>query len=951
MTGRLLLILLACSGVCWAQATNVVVVGTSATQALLTYTSPDNNACTLTISPTNIDLDATFYTNANLDSRTGNLGAGTASRTVVIGTVPEPSVVYDNLALDANRYSRALQANTTYTLTIACTGGNVNQAFTTQNPPLGKTYAEPYPIASAGNYAFPTVPTTVDKTKPIIDPVTGLKTVWITSATDGSGGGTLPNMVGDGAAFFCGTQTVNDGSAVPGYLCYTGTTGGAEVIYWIRTDTGESRYLGSPHLSGGVLADIPSASYLGAASAPFDYLDPTKIYGIVPGTLDLHIVKCKLPASGNSYYNASQPANSFASCTFSDLTPGGLKAAIKAYDSTFDKTIFDGAGFEGIANQYIELTARSGSGRQDHLSWAAAFDTTSNTIIGAFNIAAATSPSICRWCSFHSTHQANVNWFGFTIKYLQESGFPGGGPYTTPLNGAIDNSQTTIVVTGNPAAVLAPTSLGYNPAIGDAFNIDSEYMEITGIAGNTWTVTRHAYGTPAATHANGAAVVMQCRSFNPADASQASITWWDFVNDPHGASVVSIFDNGLADHGSFAQNSNGINGFISADSWGACWNATPGVACSNFLNITHSPAFAGYIKNASGNAYQKHPTGVHQLLATGTEAIWGNDALYMDADSDARCSSWTNVSGSLYKCVPGATLEQKKQSLLTISGQKPLLNISGAASSIGGAAGDNYKVCIVYVAGECTGGSLAGQAYLNSPDFSGASFCKYGQPVNNDDPCVSNLPSFGNAIVQMRIDRADTVGATGGKNSRILAQPFTSVQYWFAAGGEPTPDGKWIVFQTDDNARHDLRAILMPPLPADSATARNDFIQLTVTPGIVASSAHSGVEFSYDPSFTGCTQRQEVCVATASSYTPGQPTTATNPFAFETADAWTGQDCSVSCSFVIPVIPGHVVYYRTFYRTVGNATISRSATSIAIDGSSAPPGPVGNPGAARGWLP
>src|SRR6266852_2390109 len=320
---------------------SVKVVGTTATQAVLSYTAPDANPCTLSTSPYTTDLDPTLFPGANLDNRAGDISSGT-SRILVIGTVPVPGSVYPNLASDgATRYSRALQANTNYIYTLTCTGGSVQGAFTTANPPLGKTYGEPYPIAGAGAYAFPTVPATVDRTKPIIDPVSGTKTVWISSASDGTGGASTPDLYASGAAHFCGAQAINDGNGVPGYLCITRSTGGAQILYWIRSDTGESRYLGSPYLAGGSLPDVNSGVYSAAESANFDYQDPTRIYALAPGASDVHLVYCQLPSSGNGYYNHAAPPNSFANCIWHNLTPlpNGLFRLVGAFDSAFDRRL------------------------------------------------------------------------------------------------------------------------------------------------------------------------------------------------------------------------------------------------------------------------------------------------------------------------------------------------------------------------------------------------------------------------------------------------------------------------------------------------------------------------------------------------------------------------------------------------------------------------------------
>lgn len=67
----------------------------------------------------------------------------------------------------------------------------------------------------------------------------------------------------------------------------------------------------------------------------------------------------------------------------------------------------------------------------------------------------------------------------------------------TTLNGAINSSVTSLVVA---SATGYPTSGNFR------ILIDSELMEVTAVSGTTWTVTRGAESSTAASHSNGAAV-------------------------------------------------------------------------------------------------------------------------------------------------------------------------------------------------------------------------------------------------------------------------------------------------------------------------------------------------------------------------------------------------------------------------------------------------------------
>ncbi len=147
----------------FAAITNVRVVGTSATQAILAYTAPDNAACAVAVStsatytPLAHDVDPALLSGANSDSRPGSFNSG-PSRVFVAG---KRSVERD---LTGNNSSRALQAATTYYFHIACPsdGSTAAGTFTTQTIPTGIGYGDPIPIdpANNGNYLYPTFSTT-----------------------------------------------------------------------------------------------------------------------------------------------------------------------------------------------------------------------------------------------------------------------------------------------------------------------------------------------------------------------------------------------------------------------------------------------------------------------------------------------------------------------------------------------------------------------------------------------------------------------------------------------------------------------------------------------------------------------------------------------------------------------------------------------------------------------
>jgi hypothetical protein len=168
-------------------------MGTTATQAILSYTAPTQDACTVEVSesagydPPVHDADARLYPGAERDDRPGNIVAGRA-RTFVAGARKT-----QRAATGAN-YSRALQANTPHFFRITCGGDVASGTFTTANIPLGSTRIESLETdpASPGKYLQPSSNVLYNPT--IVDPQTGLllKNVntlgWAYAGTTGAAG-------------------------------------------------------------------------------------------------------------------------------------------------------------------------------------------------------------------------------------------------------------------------------------------------------------------------------------------------------------------------------------------------------------------------------------------------------------------------------------------------------------------------------------------------------------------------------------------------------------------------------------------------------------------------------------------------------------------------------------------------------------------------------------------
>jgi hypothetical protein len=173
LSGRLLGILLALTPV-YGAITGLQIVGTTATQAVIAYTAPDTNPCTVEVSesasysPLVHDVDATLFPAGNSDVRPGGVSSGRARIFVTGKRIAD-------IASDGWRYSRALQAYTQHFFRITCGTDQASGNFQTTNIPMGYTYPEVPPVDAAhpGEYGWPYMPWATANPS-MIDPQTGI---------------------------------------------------------------------------------------------------------------------------------------------------------------------------------------------------------------------------------------------------------------------------------------------------------------------------------------------------------------------------------------------------------------------------------------------------------------------------------------------------------------------------------------------------------------------------------------------------------------------------------------------------------------------------------------------------------------------------------------------------------------------------------------------------------
>ena len=341
------------------QSLGVQVVGTTPTQAILSYNAPGSGPCQVQVSespglsPLVPDVDPSIFPGSNLDSRALSVAGGT-QRFFVVG----------KRAADMSsgiRVSRALQAATQHYYQVTCTGGSASGTFTTANIASGNAYPEfpPGDPNVPGDYAWPDMPYGASSPR-MIEPSTGLLVRPLTHPGEDTG-----YWPSGAQTDFC-SATLSNG----GYHCILDHS-----LYWIHPVTGESRFLGR---FGFNMYFSLAGDNLGGASCEAD--------GATFSPTDANIWYCQANAVGGAvllqavYTGGDLALNSadMAPVTWTNLTPinlgQSLAAKAHAFDPNFDTTVF-AAGPEvrgGLGNGMIALDfKRSG---QDSPGWLCVFD-------------------------------------------------------------------------------------------------------------------------------------------------------------------------------------------------------------------------------------------------------------------------------------------------------------------------------------------------------------------------------------------------------------------------------------------------------------------------------------------------------------------------------------------------------------------------------------------------
>ncbi len=524
-------------------------------------------------------------------------------------------------------------------------------------------------------------------------------------------------------------------------------------------------------------------------------------------------------------------------------------------------------------------------------------------------------------------------------------------------------SLTTISVTSSWNAAWGPIPPGYAPGEpvsqypdnflqtaqpGDMFQIDAENVMLYAKNSSTsWTIMRGIIasytGVGGIAHSSGAAVRASCQSANNVETAGGGYVWWDFVGSPDGsdpAYYAMNFGSHPVSRGMYTVDSSDYVFRTGVVTDRTAWGINPQG------RITTTPTFAGHVAAGTGNSFQKHPS-----MASGSDysvfdhPYWVGTSLYSAQSSTAV----SPIMGTLYQynyptggnysagLFTRPDIEAKYFPTVLKTYQHSFVDVSGPGSVISGGSADNWKYCIAHVAGECVGGSVAGNIYFNHPSLSMLSpWCTGGENGTSAmDICIGSFWPGGLAAMQYKIVN-DT---TGGSSYRPLTRSFESFEQPGAAGTlsdnlKLTYDGNWaLLFLVDNttipNQASRIFALKVPPNAVSDGIDRSTFVPAVVP---IVAPGNSGIEFArvkfgYAEQGSAasyfCTSRREPCVAVSATVDP------TNPFSYLSSDTYRPTPCSYRCSISIPVYPLHTAYYSVeFLDSLGNVVATTQGVAM-----------------------
>jgi hypothetical protein len=909
----------------------VEIVGTTNTQAVLAYSAPDSGACTVKVSqqrsmtPLVRDVDPDLFPGSDRDTRPETIAAPTSRIFVVGKRITER-------ASDGRNYSRALEAYTNHYYQVTCGTAVVTGSFITANIPLGMTYND-VPQVDASNPGQWMIPTQLqDRTQTIVDSQTGALLKRVSLDAENS-----PFLYYGGFVRMCAPTLTGPINGPLGYLCSIPNYWTyPDLLYFIVPATGEVRLLGRLPFRTSVNGTDLSLSH------PTYNNDPNKTI------FEKSIYLGNFATVADGANAMVGPWMLYNAVSYNQL--------MKQFDPSFDTTLFGCSGDVPSAGGYALIQCNRSI--QDSYGWlgilyggdgrALTANCSTNDpgcprVVAAMNVFSAPAT---RWCSLHSAQMIPGNpLVSITFQELKDPGKGiGTAPMATSLAAAIDASQTSITVAGEPASLATGgDSVHQDAAVGDYFYIGDTYERviITGITQlpggqRTWQVIRG--NGPGAAQASPAGTVVWagCKA-------GYNMGYWKFLQDAHGQDTTNskvVIDR------FFPQGGHADSGPLGriAEAWSG-WAAVFEKVIDHLneplsLTIDDSPYFAGVRGFAYGTTTSKHPSYHQDASQTSVaEQHWFLDMLPFDGGplfSDNPGA--VLVSGQLYKYRIGSqssALARKQLPTLASTGGNSLLDISGPGSQLSDRGSDSYKYCIANVAGECRAESAAGDIFINAPHVKYL-YCTGGDGPNpsNLDLCLGNAGAYVQSMVQIYLG---TTSTDSTMHSRVVTHGLAGVKdMFFYSTAKSLPDASWALFNqgvilNDIGGMTNVWMAKLPPLSKQDAVDRSTFIRAPISISAPQDQgiASAAIEFGYteqgEPSQYYCTSRREACVAVSATVDDA------TPFYYAQTETYTRMPCAKSCTITLPVLPAHVAYYQVRFYDAEGVLVGSGERGVSVE--------------------
>jgi hypothetical protein len=966
-----------------------VSVQVTHTQAILNYTAPDANACTLKVSEDRKfaalvpDVDTALFSGSSADDRTGNITTGTA-RTFVVGR-QGMGVPYGGtnewLAGDDIIYSRALRANTAHYFKLTCGTTIQTGSFITANTPMGLTWQPGLPNgATAGTYNFPTWPTSrTGANSTIIDPFTGVLLRPVSLAADSS----LYYATWPSSALHNNCSPV---TYLGGRLCINQLTRISDnetmswgALYWVHP-TQPAVYLGRPYGASNYCSPMPCAgsfgTYLSGDSGSPAWSNTT--WNVMYTTVQTrwHPTAC---SEGTCRHVLAKLTFSGALTTVAADTETALTVTLlqtpwaateqslvhdwNAFDSRFptDGTLSDGGvsnNAAGGSDKYLIIVSRRWT--QDSYGMMSAWDISSTpaTIVGSADVS---KVSGCRWCGIHApmniwdSSPALTAWRPTDLDSYGDSGPWGVHVWSDAGHTAgLAAGTTEVYVDGEPACLNATQAYCYgvtgasdtflmNAATGDLLVIGSEIVKVASKESATHWHLQRAFGGTAASHSAGAVAQMKCEAWDVTGAYY-KMGYWAYTSDALGASISYDASGASAGHME-ARPSGRLN-----EAWGFVSGLNASLDAAQLTRqLTRNPGFAGQTAGAPGNAYtvwgnseSASPNGL--WFTDMGKTTGGVNGGISDGSSATLVSGFSNV----WKFGGSTTFPLNKHyAHFGFADTVPLKERSGPSVSL--TDKDLNTFCIANASNECVTGSSAGDIYIVVVRDPGTQqmTCTFSYNNLSYGLCVGNVWANVNSMVQQGVAATDScsgspVPTCGPERFRIF-QTLSSAYAKgpLSSGVKPFTDGTAVASYANwawDSKVPEGRFLLAipPPFPTTVETSPlSTYLSETITvpnvsgtyPTVHNAIIKFGYRFNGGPTDFYCSQRQESCYRAAQ---------ASNGWDYASAGAGTagsgitGVSCATGCTITLPVIPYAVAYYQIVYRNSSNATLGTSTVAVKV---------------------